>query len=195
MKYLLFALNLCVGVKAYAFGIHPNPVGTPSVVPVIKPKFVQVINYGVSVNHSFTDQAVGYLNAIYANGCIHRSVLGHVFKSLNSIIRPIAQGSRQAYERYTAGLPHKIDIRWYTMAESNTLGYTYNFRGNTGETETRIFSNTKYHSSPKAYAGHLAHEISHQAQAGGFVHYTIHKGSFPYDIGSIAGVCLKELVQ
>lgn len=201
MRFKVIVLGVCLSFHAFGMGNHPQPTPTdlPPVEPSTKPKLVEVINYGVGVNRIFAAKAVSLLNEIYSNGCLKQSVLGHHFVSLNTVFEQSPHDSKQAFDEYASNAPHKIDLRWYTKLDSTVIGYTYNFRDNTQETERRIYSNTKYlinmsgYNTPEFYAAHLAHESSHQAQAGGFVHYTVFNGSFPYDIGTIASLCIRDI--
>lgn len=195
-------LNLFIA-SAMAFGTAPKPSPSPvfSPVPLPTPKvFVEVFNYGKSVDKAYAMEAVALLNKAHSSGCIERKVLTHNFKSLHTVFSKDPQTRAEAYAKYTANIPHRVDLRWYYQPNSKTIGYTYNFDNIAldGKTETKIFTNTinlrttGQSRNVKFYASHLAHEISHQAQAGGFVHYSFHQGSFPYEIGDIVYECLTE---
>lgn len=146
---------------------------------------------GPNVDRVFANKAIKYLNDAFASGCVKDKIIWNDFKSLKNIDGKQVKGNLEAYIRLTDKAPHALDLRWYSKRFTKVIGYTYNYNGK--KSETRIWSNTRKMSDEKSYASHLAHEISHQARAGGFVHYTIHEGSVPYELGRIVYECLKTI--
>lgn len=157
-------------------------------VPVTK-SFVYLGETGPSVDEAFAQKAINEMNRVYANGCMEKEFLNHEFKSLKNIDGAQVKTKAEAWARYRGGAPYKLDLHWYKKAFSNVVGYTYNYNGKASE--TRIWSHTKFIYSVKEYANHLFHELSHQARAGGFVHYTFFQGSVPYELNDIAAICLR----
>lgn len=173
----------------------PSPKPLPSSSPMPSGGYPFVIlgsDTGASVDRAFAQRALGYMNRAFVNGCLRASIEAHGFKSLNTVFDVSPSGSKMAAQEYLAGAPYALDLRWYKKLATRAIGYTYNFRDNdwSGKSETRIWTNTRKLGNEKMYASHLAHELSHQARAGGFVHYTIFGGSFPYDIGDIMANCV-----
>lgn len=179
---------------------EPNPVVSKCVMP--EQKLVTLGSGAADIfkpggeDHQYAWEAMCWLNRAYATGCLEKKVLAHDFKSLHGVVAPALKKTQkaEAYQRFVAGAPYALDIRWYSKRFTSTIGYTYNWKSDTGGphvSETRIWTNWRNIGGPKDYAHHLAHELSHQARAGGFVHYTFHQGSFPYEIGDIAWECMK----
>lgn len=185
----------------------PAPSPTPSVTaspspvaelpPPVAGTFVALgDDLGPSVDLAFAARTLSLMNEAYRNGCLPAGIDAHRFISLNSVFTPGVKTSVDARKEYLAGAPYKLDLRWYYKGwPSDTVGYTYNFRNDDWDagSETRIWSNTRFMGTEKTYAAHLAHELAHQARAGGFVHYTVFGGSFPYDVGDIMEKCVKAL--
>lgn len=177
----------------------PSPSPSPSIPPVLSPgTFVTMgEDLGSSVDRAYAAQALALMNRAYVNGCLRSSIEHHNgFKSFNTVFDVSPKTAKVAADEYLGGAPYALDLRWYYKWTSKVIGYTYNFRDDdwNGKSETRIWSNTKYiGNDPKPYAAHLAHELSHQARAGGFVHYTIFGGSFPYEVGDLMEACLRML--
>lgn len=206
MKIYLAVFSIAVAVSAFAGGKgrpklepSPSPVASvsPSPSPVATGKSVPFVklgsDIGPSVNVAFANRALDLMNQAIESGCVKRKSWGHPFESFNSVFTPGVTSTSEAYRTYLAGAPYALDLRWYYKGwPSKVVGYTYNFRDDdwNGKSETRIWSNTRFMGSEREYASHLAHELSHQARAGGFVHYTVHQGSFPYEIGDIMAECL-----
>lgn len=214
MKYL--ALVLLLSSPAFAFGtkapkpkptptisaspsptvtILPVPSSTPSPLPISEPKTFVTLGkeLGPSVKKPFALEALAHMNRVIANGCVKTEWLKHSFKSLKNIDGVQVKDHAEAYKRYVAGAPYALDLRWYYKGwPSKVVGYTYNYKSGTQKSETRIWSNTKMMSTAKRYAAHLAHELSHQARAGAFVHYSFHQGSVPYEAGDIFATCIAK---
>jgi hypothetical protein len=148
------------------------------------------------VDRAFAARALALMNRAEASGCLKEKVESHHFLSLNSVFTPGVKNSTEAYQEYTAGAPYALDLRWYSKTFTSVIGYTYNFRDDNWDapSETRIWTNTRKLGDERMYAAHLAHELSHQARAGGFVHYTVFGGSFPYDVGDMMGECVRGLL-
>lgn len=178
-------------------GLEPGP--TPSASPS---KALAYFGAGASPtllpggsDYEWGQGAIAALNDAWTSGCIIDKALQWDFKSLHGVIEPWLQPHQktEAVARFAAGAPYSLDARWYYTL-SGIIGYTYNFKDgkDSGPTETRIWTNTRLVGSAYDYASHLTHELSHQARAGGFVHYSFHQGSFPYEIGDIAFECINE---
>jgi len=216
MKYV--ALVLLLSSPAFAFGkkapdlkptptvtaspsptvtILPVPSSTPSPLPISEPKTFVTLGkeLGPSVNKSFALESLSHMNRVIANGCVKMEWLKHSFKSLKNIDGVQVKDRAEAYKRYVAGAPYALDLRWYYKGwPSKVVGYTYNYRAGSKPkaSETRIYSNTAKMGTSKRYAAHLAHELSHQARAGAFVHYSFHQGSVPYEAGDIFATCIAK---
>jgi hypothetical protein len=183
--------------------VEASPSPSPSVSPMPTPSaspaktFVTLgKNIGSNVDLAFAAKTLAYMNLAYRNGCLESTIVGHHFRSLNSVFTPGVSTSKAAAAVYLGGAPYALDLRWYSKWASKVIGYTYNFVNDDwdgGKSETRIWTNTNKLGDEKMYASHLAHELSHQARTGGFVHYTIFGGSFPYDVGDIMAMCVLEL--
>lgn len=172
--------------------IQPVPVATATIAPNGK-VLVELGELGPNVNRAFAQKALDYINVAYASGCLQKEFLKYQFVSLNNIDGKRVQSKQEAYNRYVANAPYNLDLRWYSSKLSKTVGYTYVYKDgeDSGPTETKIYSNTKYMASAADYAMHLVHELSHQARAGGFVHYTVFEGSIPYGLSDILESCLE----
>lgn len=165
----------------------PIPSGMPGA-----PFVILGTDLGPSVNKKFAQEALDHMNRVVESDCVKNELLKHEFKSLKNIEPPQVKERLDAYRRYISGAPYALNLRWYRKSLGNVIGYTYNYKSGSKASETRIWSNTRMMSTPKRYAAHLAHELSHQARAGAFVHYSFHQGSFPYEIGDIFGACLNK---
>ncbi len=182
----------------------PSPIVVeplPSPVPAPHGGFVTLgADTGSNVNVAFAGRALALMNGAVSSGCLKAAVESHSFLSLHSVMPTDATSAKEAYSRYVGGAPYALDLRWYKKAFSKVIGYTYNWLSDTdmnapdGVSETHIWSNTKYvlNFSEAEYASHLAHELSHQGRAGGFVHYTFFTGSYPYDVGDLMAQCLRK---
>lgn len=148
--------------------------------------FVQLGTLGSNVNRKFAQQSIDLLNKIHANGCLKNEIEKYKFATMNNYKGWKAKDSKEVYEVYVKNAPYKMNLRWYSKRFSRVIGYTYN------ESDI-IWSNTRMMGGAMDYGSHLAHELSHQARAGGFVHWTVFKGSVPYAIGDIAYDCIKRL--
>ncbi len=173
-----------------------TPVATATSTPVPSSSHLVELgsDLGSDVSKIFAQKALDFINRAYASGCLKKEFLSHSFISLNNVAGKRVETREEAYNRYVAGAPYRLDLRWYTKRSSKTVGYTYVYKDgkDSGPTETRIYSNTKYMASAADYASHLGHELSHQARAGGFVHYTIFKGSVPYELNTILETCFES---
>lgn len=174
------------------YTVITEPPGAPKRLAYFGPYAAQSLQAGGS-DYAWGQRALAALNEAYASGCLLETALAWDFKSLYGVINPTLKPLQktEAMVRYFAGAPYALEARWYSTRKG-VIGYTYNFLdgASSGPSETRIWSNTRLISSEYDYAAHLAHELSHQARAGGFVHYTFHEGSFPYEIGDIAAECI-----
>jgi hypothetical protein len=199
---LAFSVGFSRGVKqepAPVASTQPSPVPSPisSNSPVPAPSGAAFVSLapGSSQEPKLAQGAIALMNDAVASGCLRSKTLAHKgFKSFNSVFEDSPKTALEAYNKYVAGAPYALDLRkYYTWRK--VYGYTYNFKGDDWDsgTETRIWTNTRYVWDTKAYAAHLAHELSHQARAGGYVHYTTHQGSFPYEIGDLMGECVGAL--
>lgn len=190
MKYLLIFLIFMSSCKV----VEPNEQPVAVTVPQGDKILVTLgKDIGPSVNVEFAKKALNVLNAIYSNGCLEREFMSFKFKSLKNVDGAPVKSNAEAFGRLVQNAPYALDVRWYLKRLSKTIGYTYNYNGS--KSETRIWSNTKYIYTPEGYAAHLLHELSHQARAGGFVHYTIFEGSVPYGLGDIADKCISALKE
>jgi hypothetical protein len=185
--------------NAHAMTRRALPVEQPSPSPqIITPgkTFVYAVEseLGPSVKVDFAVRALKLMNTAFENRCLEAGIKAHRFLSLNSVLTPGVGTSDDASKEYLGGAPYALALRWYYKAwPTKTIGYTYNYLNDdweSGKSETRIWSNTRFITNEKMYAAHLAHELSHQARAGGFVHYTVFSGSFPYDVGDIMAKCV-----
>lgn len=141
------------------------------------------------VNLEIAKKAIELMNRAVASGCLRDKILNHKFKSLESVTEGVVRSPAEAYELYTGGAPYSLDLRWYSKRITEIIGYTYAYRDKP-ESETRIWTNRLKVIDARMYAGHLAHELSHQARAGGFTHKGIADGSFPYEVGDLMEECL-----
>lgn len=178
--------------------VTSSPIASPEPSPAPSPSklFVKLgSDLGTSVDVGFAQKTLTLMNTAYQNGCLRTRIEAHRFVSLNTVFDVSPKTQKAAADEYLAGAPYALDLRWYYKS-SKVVGYTYNFRDDdwNGASETRIWSNTRFiGDDPAYYAAHLAHELSHQARAGGFVHYTVFGGSFPYDVGDIMEACVRNL--
>lgn len=180
-----------------------EPIVTPTATPVIAATPAKVlVTYGAraTVEKNIAQPALDLMNKCYSSGHLRTLWLTHKFKSFNCVFDKCPKTNEEAYNEYVKNAPYALDVQWYTASRfSNVVGYTFNFKDDSdaawdsGESETRIWSNTRIvgYYSAKYAAAHWAHELSHQARAGGFVHYTIFDGSTPYEAGDIMEECLK----
>ncbi len=201
-KLHIFYILLCLtALTDWAYGRSPkrpveSPEPTPSPVftPVpFPPVFVTMgKDIGPSVDLKFAQEALDHLNRVVVSDCFKNDTLSE-FKSTNNVLGIVYKTPRDAVNAYLAGAPYALDLRWYYKRFGSVVGYTYNWKDSIESlgSETRIWSNTRMMGDAKDYASHLAHELSHQARAGGFVHYTVHQGSFPYEIGDLVYKCLR----
>lgn len=201
---IVLLLTRSLSLEAYGRAnkpIHdPGPTATAAPTPEpTRPPFDPVPfvrlgkDIGPSVDVKFAQEALDHLNKVVKTDCFLKDSLWD-FKSTNNVMGVVYGTAREALNAYLAGAPYDLDVRWYYKRFGSVVGYTYNFKvGDSGPSETRIWSNTRMMGSSKDYAAHLAHELSHQARAGGFVHYTVHQGSFPYEIGDLVEKCLNSL--
>lgn len=198
----LSVVLLFVTLSAFAGGrgrvVEPAPSPSPSPLVTASPTpggkdLVRLGKLGPSVNQAFVEKTVALINDAYRSGCLEQLVKAHKFLSLHNIDGPQVRNTTEAWERFTRNAPYTLDLNWYYKRFTNTIGYTYNYASDTGGapgvSETRIWTNTKYITTPHELAKHYVHETSHQARAGAFVHYTVHSGSFPYDTGYMVGDC------
>lgn len=198
----LIALSMsgCAGVPLTTEPV-PSPSPMPSVSPSPSPSSVPFAvlgsDIGTSVDVAFAKRAIKLMNDAVQSGCVKRKVWTHEFKSFNSVFTPGVETASEAYQTLIRGMPYALDLHWYYKGwPSKVIGYTYNFKNDdwNGESETRIWSNTRFMGDERQYASHLTHELVHQARSGGFTHYTIFQGSFPYEIGDIMAECLAQTV-
>ena len=179
----------------------PVPVPTPTPSPSAKP--LALIVWGANAapslkvggsDYEYGQKTLKAVNDAFASGCIHERLLTwDDLISLNGVVLPKLNPKQreEAYQRYVAGAPYALDARWYYTL-SRVIGYTYNYKDGyeSGPSETYVWTNTRMGLGFKDYASHLSHELSHQSRAGGFVHYTYHEGSYPYEIGDIVSDCI-----
>jgi len=156
------------------------------------------------VNLKFAQQALDIMNENVVNNCLHDKFMNRHAPSIKNVEGPQVKDKEEAYLSYIANAPYALDLRWYSKRFSNVIGYTYNWLDGMDldkcynkptpacPTETKIYSNTNIISGFSAgdYAAHLAHELSHQARARGFVHWTQFDGTFPYEIGYSMDDCV-----
>jgi hypothetical protein len=196
---LVAAVSLAGGRKAPVVVVDEPAKPTPCVAPA---KQLVVFGLGAAsslkpggVDYKYGQDALCEINHAYASGCLEQKVLAWPFLSLHGVVEPALKPSQkaEAYRRLTAQAPHAVDARWYSKWGS-TIGYTYNYRDEDGSgiSETRVWTNTRNIGNAEMYAAHLTHELSHQARAGGFVHYSYHQGSAPYELGDIVSECIGE---
>jgi hypothetical protein len=156
------------------------------------------------VDRVFAQKAVDIMNRHVASGCLKEKFQKRSVTSLHNVEGVQVKTKEEAYNKFLANAPYKLDLRWYKKSFSNVIGYTYNWLDGMDAdrcynksspqcpTETKIYSNTNIISGYSAgdYAAHLIHELSHQARAGGFVHWTVFDGSTPYEIGYAMDDCV-----
>lgn len=209
----LILIGLIFMSRAVAFG-GKRPEATPSPTPIVSPTpspspsatptGEDLVSYDPAsgIEKSFAMAGIDLLNQAFKSGCIKKKFETWNFKSVKNIEMPLVQNKAEAYERFIAGRPYALNLRWYSTLKG-VVGYTFNWLDGIDyqkcynaaggcKSETKIYSNSrivKYY-TPKDRAAHWAHELSHQARAGGFVHWTFHAGSFPYEIGDIVESCL-----
>lgn len=205
MKNLLIVALLVLSACKTSTVIPATP--TPTVVPeptaTVAPSATPTdtfVSYDPAsgIDKAFAQPAIDLMNKCYQSGKLRTLWLTHKFVSFNSVFEKSPHTNEEAYNAYVAGKPYALNLRWY-YTRSSIIGYTYNFYDDSdaswasGKSETRIYSNHNAvaYWGPKDVAAHWAHELSHQARAGGFVHYTIHDGSTPYEAGDIMEECLK----
>lgn len=185
MRYLILLLLASCATA-------PLPTTKPVVLPP-EQALVYISSLGSNVEDAYVQKAVAYINKAYSDGCIEKGFASYKFKSLHNIDGKQVKTAKEAYDRYVANAPYGLDVRWYSKRLTSTVGYTYNYYdgASSGDSETRIFTNMRRIASEKDLADHYAHELSHQARAGAFVHYTTHEGSVPYGINDIVADCIK----
>lgn len=201
----LLVLSLLISLSQGGGRKAPSPIviEPPTAKPCIMPeKKLAVFGLGAAPSlkpggsdYKYGQDALCEINHAYASGCLKQKVLSWPFLSLHGVVEPALKPHQkaEAYQRLTAQAPHAIDARWYSKWGS-TIGYTYNYRDEDGSgiSETRVWTNTRNIGDSEMYAAHLTHELSHQARAGGFVHYSFHEGSAPYEFGDIISECIQE---
>lgn len=187
----------------------PSPSPTVTVVPTASPQVFVTFGPGAhsslkpgGVDYAYGQRTLALLNEAVSSGCVLEQALSWDFQSLHGVVNPALKRfqATEAMQRYFAGAPYALDAGWYTSSwfYRDVVGYTFNCLGgecnewNT-ETETRIWTNLRINLSEAGYASHLAHELSHQKWAGGFVHWSFHQGSFPYEIGDIVASCIARI--
>lgn len=189
--------------------LDPSPTPISSVTPSPSPiadagDLLVTYDPASGIEKSFAQPALDLMNQVYKSGCLKSKFLEWKFKSLKNVEPPQVANASEVYDRFIAGRPYALNLRWYKTYGS-TVGYTYNWKDGLDAqrcydkagacpTETKIFSNSRTVSyySPKDRAAHWAHELSHQARAGAFVHWTYHAGSGPYEIGNIFEACISS---
>lgn len=210
MNHLLIFLMLLAPDTAWSGGRKapaPQPSPTMSAAPTPDseecPDVKKLVVFGANAatslkpggsDYSYGQKALCAINRAYDSGCIHdRLLTWSDLISLNRVVPPALKVSQreEAYKIYTAGAPYALEARWYSTL-GRTIGYTYNFKdgADSGPSETYIWTNTRAGLSANDYGAHLSHELSHQVRAGGFVHWTFHEGSYPYEIGDIVSDCI-----
>jgi len=170
----------------------PSPSASPAQGPIPQGVLATIgKDTGSNVDRNFAQGALDELNRVVASGCVRTEFTKGSVTSLHNIDGKQVQTKIEAYERFVAGAPYALDLRWYSKF-GKTVGYTYTYKdaAEKGPSETRIYSNTRMMGTKQDHAAHLAHELSHQARAGGFVHWTVHQGSTPYEIGNAVDRCL-----
>lgn len=184
----------------------PTPVATvsPTPSPSASPAPVSgdLVSYDPAsgIEKSFAQPGIDLMNQCYRSGKLKELWMKHKFVSFNSVFEKSPKTNAEAWEEFTRGAPFALNLRWY-FTRPKIVGYTYNFYDDSaaswksGKSETRIFSNknTVGYYNAKDRAAHWTHELSHQARAGGFVHYTIFQGSAPYEAGDIMEECVYSL--
>jgi hypothetical protein len=148
-----------------------------------------------SIEKSVAQPAFDLMNECYSSGKLKSLWLAHKFVSFNTVFEVSPHTREDAFNEYVKNAPYLLELHWYSTYKS-VVGYTYNFKNDDwdgSQSETRIWTNSRimWGATAKEFAEHWAHELSHQARAGGFVHYTIHEGSTPYEAGNIMAECLK----
>lgn len=201
----LFLLALLVVVAC-----KNNSVTTASPSPTVEP-VVPVLEVGTSlqtllvtydanstIEKSTAKPALDLMNKCFQSGKLKELWLSHKFVSFNTVFDVSPHTNAEAWNEYSKGAPYALELHWYRTRSpfSSVMGYTYNFSDDdwsSTKSETRIWTNSRTmgNASAKDLAAHWAHELSHQARAGGFVHYTIFDGSTPYEAGDIMEECLK----
>lgn len=197
-------LILLLSTQALAAGHRPPPRPEPSVVPSPSPSpsnapekpklFVTLDETGSTWEKKQAREAIATMDETVSSGCLKTKALMHDgFRSFNTVFEVSPKTALAAYNEFVAGAPYRLTVRTY-YTRSKVYGYTYNFRDDdwNGASETRVWTNTRYSWTADELAAHWFHEKSHQANAGGFVHYTVHQGSFPYEIGDLAAECIAE---
>lgn len=213
-KLILILLAILVYPTAYArapkkvnVDVVEIPAGTVEPTPIDGSiKFRLGSGTGSNVDKIKAQRAIDIMNKFVNNGCLLEKFLARSVTSLKNVEGPQVKNKREAYNRFIAGAPYDLDLRWYSKWGSNVIGYTYNWIDGYDadkcynkekpvcKSETKIYSNTNIISgySSGDYAAHLIHEISHQARTGGFVHWTVHSGSGPYEFGGAMQDCVTK---
>lgn len=202
----LILIALVSLLAGFSRGVQPVPVASvspsPAVSPLPKPSdapekpglFVSLDKSGSTWEQNQAQAAVATMDDTVSSGCLKTKALLHDgFRSFNTVFEQSPKTALAAYQEFVKGAPYAFTVRTY-YTRSKVYGYTYNFKGDdwNGESETRVWTNTRYAWTADELAAHWFHELSHQARAGGFVHYTIHQGSMPYEIGDLAAECIAE---
>lgn len=159
---------------------------------------------GSNVDKIKAQRAIDIMNKFVNNGCLLEKFMARSVTSLKNVEGHQVKNKTEAYNRFLAGAPYDLDIRFYTKKFSKVIGYTYNWLDGYDadkcynketpvcKSETKIYSNTNivYNYSSGDLAAHWTHELSHQARAGGFVHWTVFNGSGPYELGYSMDDCV-----
>lgn len=205
MKNLLVALLICFSA-CKSSNVEPTveptvtPIASVTPSPTVPPVTGFLVTYDErsGIEKDFALPALALMNKCYQSGKLRTLWLTHKFVSFNCVFDKCPKTNEEAYNEYVKNAPYALNLRWYYTRYS-IIGYTYNFYDDSEESwssqksEYRIFSNHNaiaYWNS-RDTAAHWAHELAHQSRAGGYVHYTIHDGSTPYEAGDIMSECLK----
>lgn len=204
--FLFLVLSL-VGEQTHARGggrvVSPEPVEVPVVcVDSEGPKLVTLgdesdAQFKVGgVKHELASQALCWLNAVYANGCLKEKILARSFSTLERDALPAFKRTEnaKAWELSVKGAPYPMGLRRY-YTRTSVLGYTFFDRDSvsTWGSETRMWSNFNRYWTPEIYGAHIAHELTHQRRSGAFGHWSRHSGSYPYEFGDAASECIAKL--
>jgi len=145
----LLLLSACIKTAQTPTPSSPTPVPTvaqSSPTPPAQTPLVTIgANLGSSVDLPLVKAGIAEINRIFLNGCLERKFVARKFVSLHNIDGKQVQTNKEAFDRYIAGRPYALDVRWYVGNRfSNVVGYTYNYKDgyDSGPTETKIFSNS-----------------------------------------------------
>lgn len=127
---LLLILSSCTTVKTTQEVPASSPSATPSPSPQGSGAALDLLvtyDPASGIEKSFAQPGIDLLNEVYSSGCLKEKFLSHSFASLKNIEGAQVKTRAEAYERFIAGRPYALNLRWYSVRGS-VIGYTYNWR-------------------------------------------------------------------